>query len=371
MAYRELYAFLPGLSSEIGHIFHYHLSVQKAMNLIGWKYTAFVPKETLISPLPLDWLPRLAKDRWDGPKGVVRRLKVLFANIVPFRRIFQSIEKKDTAVVFLEHFELQHLASLFFALLFVKKPQFHFWILHRFFFGKRHFKTMIYRFFHWYLEKKFDSAQIKYLTDSELLAREQEKVFCRPISIVPIPHTQEIKGKKSADSSFFLWWPGGSIREDKGLSKIRYLVELLKTRPEMQLVVAETAKSFFTSWEQVLFIPTQLSQEEYLGWMQRVDLILLPYSSSDYSHRTSGIFVEAISAGVIVAVSKDTWMAYELEKFGLHQLVFHWEEENILEKLYQLRREREILEKLQSMRSQYLSFHSEKGFSSALQKLSK
>ena len=56
----------------------------------------------------------------------------------------------------------------------------------------------------------------------------------------------------------------------------------------------------------------------------RYDFVLLPYDKKIYAECNLGIFVEAIVAGKITLVSADTWMAYELNKFKLTELVIDW-----------------------------------------------
>lgn len=101
--------------------------------------------------------------------------------------------------------------------------------------------------------------------------------------------------------------------------------------------------------------------------MQRASFVLLPHRPETYGKRTSGIFVEAVAAGAIPLVSKGTWMAYELKKFGVQASLFDWEKEDLFAKLRAPFPDREaLLEMAQS----YRSFHSEKGFAEALQKIS-
>lgn len=365
---KHVHALLPRLFSEIGHIFHYHVAVQRALSLVGWTYTAYIPKKTKLTIVPEKWFSVLANDTSDQSRGFWLKLKFLVANVLPLYKICRTIEKESAAILFIEHFDLHHLVSLGVALFFLK-PQFHFWMLHRYELENRRFKAMLYRFFLRYMCKKLGNAKVKCLTDSELLAKSLKNNLQYPISIVPIPHT-EGNGKNRKNKEYLqFWWPGGLVREDKGLSKIQKLLLLMKDKQGIRMVTAESSRQIFTSHPKVDFIPTFLTREDYITWMQSADLILLPYSGRDYAKRTSGIFVEAVSFGAIPITTKGTWMAYELGKFQLSELTFDWEEPNFLDLLCCLLENGDMKIKLQRMRSHYRRYHCPEGFMAALQSI--
>lgn len=364
----SLHAILPRLSSKLGHIFHYHEALQEGLNANQWCYTAYIPKKADIFPLPSNWNAVLANDIADSSKSFFQKLTILFANIVPFWKIFRSFKKDKRAVVFIEHFELQHLASFFLVLLCLR-PKFQFWILFRYEFEEKKLKLFLTRLFLRFLEWKL--IRIKCLTDSDLLAEVLEKELMKPIFVVPIPHTDQghVENRKKASNRKLFWWPGGLIREDKGLSKIGHLLGLLKTNDQIQILVAEKARDIFGMNPSLQYISTHLSRREYVEWIQNVDLILLPYLSSDYSRRTSGIFVEAIFLGAIPVVTKGTWMAYELNKFNLPELTFDWTETNLLERLTNITIDDKLQSKLAHMRSKYQQFHTRQGLAATFDKI--
>ncbi len=337
---------------------------------MGWSYFAFFPKKAEIaSSVPSHWTSCLAHDQSDGRQGFFLRIKTLLANVLPFRKVFQSIERNEQAIVFLEHFELAHLVSITIALFFLK-PRFRFWILHRYDLENRRTKSFLLRLFHLMLCRKLKN-RVRCLTDSDLLARALEKRLFHPFTVVPIPHTEQARKTQtsSIDAPLLFWWPGGLIREDKGLITIQKLVSSMKERSDIRLVMAEKAKGAVSQESSVCFVPTVLSREEYVEWMQRANLILLPYFREDYRYRTSGIFVEAISMGAIPVVTQGTWMAYELGKFGLSELIFDWDETDLINRLCTLCSDQKVAGKLQVMRSHYHEFHSEQGFATALAKI--
>jgi glycosyltransferase involved in cell wall biosynthesis len=55
--------------------------------------------------------------------------------------------------------------------------------------------------------------------------------------------------------------------------------------------------------------------ETYRRFLQRAQIVLLPYAKEFYGWASSGIFSEAMSLGKVVIVTADTWPALQLEKF--------------------------------------------------------
>lgn len=364
-----IHALLPRLISELGHIFAYHLSVQNTVQWVGWNYIAYLPKKTKVSPLPKGWKAVLANDVLEESKTYLQRLGIFLGNIGPFRTIFKSIESKASEIIFIEHFELQHLASLVVSLVFLK-PKFHFWILFRYELEGKSIKAAICRCFLSYMCQKLGKEKVKCLTDSTLLAKSLEKDLQFPFVVIPIPHTEKTLGReKQKISKYQFWWPGGLLREEKGLSKIGLLIHLLKERDDIKVIVAEQARKLFKNSSNLHFVDNFLSRSEYVGWMEAADLILLPYSGRDYSQRTSGIFVEAISLGAIPVTTEGTWMAYELMQFELGELIFKWDESDLLDRLVHLPNNSQVRKKIEKMQSHYQKFHSPEGFISVIQKI--
>lgn len=368
---KEIHALLPRLISKAGHIFEYHRSVEKALKSFGWDYKAYAPKKTAVSPLPSEWRAVLANDLLESPKNAFLRLKIFISNIFPMRKIFKQIENRDSAVVFIEHFELQHLASIATALFF-QRPKFQFWILFRYEFENKRIKALLCRIFLNFMGWKLGSGKLKCLTDSDLLSESLCKNLKRPISVLPIPHTEGcVGGEPKKEGGQIWWWPGGFVREDKGLSKVQHLVSLLKGRDDVRVVAAEKARECFADSSRVCFVSDFLPRDQYVRWMQNADLILLPYLGKAYSQSTSGIFVEAICLGGIPVVTKGTWMAYELQKFSLSLLIFEWDEPGLIDRLAQIRENTDLEIELNRMRSHYRTFHCLSGFAAMAERISR
>ena len=120
---------------------------------------------------------------------------------------------------------------------------------------------------------------------------------------------------------------------------------------------------------EIVYLRSGLSQKEYKEMMELSDFIVLPYDPISYCRRTSGILMEAVVAGKTPFVQAGSWLAYELQKNDLPELLVNWEDGDIFEKMLQLSQDEGIEGKLKTLRKKYLSFHSVENYSAKLQKL--
>ncbi len=97
------------------------------------------------------------------------------------------------------------------------------------------------------------------------------------------------------------------------------------------------------------------------------DVILLPYDSAIYAARTSGIFCEAISAGKLTVVIDGIWIASELRRHKLDELIIDRHGDNLAERVFQLHEDAEVRRKIVEMQMAYRALHNTHGFTSALE----
>ncbi len=69
--------------------------------------------------------------------------------------------------------------------------------------------------------------------------------------------------------------------------------------------------------ELVTLLMQPLSPTDYRELVLRSDIILLPYDNTAYSARSSGIFTEALVAGIPVIVPQNSWMSSQLNEFKI------------------------------------------------------
>ena len=61
----------------------------------------------------------------------------------------------------------------------------------------------------------------------------------------------------------------------------------------------------------------EISDERYLQLLRSSDVLWLPYSPNPFRYRTSGMFVDAAITGIPVVCPRNTWMADQIDKFGV------------------------------------------------------
>jgi hypothetical protein len=356
-----IYSIIVSLKNELGHFFEYNLAFTKAAKINNFKHIKIIPKSCNIPNMDKTWQKEIYAI---NHKNKLKNLK----NIFPFIRIFKKIKKEKNGIIFLDDFNIIILLLVFLAAIIVK-PKSQLWLLHRFEYNKTFLNGKGYKIIQYLLEKAFSKKKIKFLTDSTLIKNINGYFFNRKFHVLPIPHVYFSDEKKILDKNFkYFWWPGGLIRKEKGLDHIINLVNLLENKENIKIVLAETAKEFIKS-NNTIFIPTNLSRKEYESWMISSDLILLPYISNLYRYRTSGIFVEAIIAGAIPIVNKNTWMSYELSKYNLENLSIDWSNKDVVKKLNFILENNSIHNKLLSMKKDYKKIHSIENYALVLKSI--
>ena len=367
----RFYSLLPALKNEIGHNYPYTLSVSKAATLNGWQHRVLLPKNCSINNLPSFWEKNLACSYGVGQNTKRERLSHVVRNFFPFLKFLRALKKNQEGkkILFLEHFGLLDLPLLFFTFL-LSRPKINLWLFYRFSsedFGK---KIWVFKWFHFLLKTILGKKQLKLLTDSEIIASKLKTYFGQDLKVMPIPHTTCIADFQNLalpkDKNLF-WWPGGLIREEKGLKQIQIISKKLnKSNHSCKLYVAEKAKRFLQTHEKLIFVKNDLNAKEYAKLMNRAGLVLLPYFKENYQSRTSGIFVEAVIAGSLPAVTAGTWMAYELNRFDLSELIIDWARKDLLEYLAGLHKNKIVQKKFIKMQTHYLKYHSVKNYAEAM-----
>src|SRR3989338_8484278 len=144
--------------------------------------------------------------------------------LVLYQNLLEYLERQEgESILFFESFNTFYLYALAQILKKRKRP-FHLWILYRaephqiFFKGKRE-KGLIKKLEH-LLEKR-----VRFFCDTELLKASWESFLKRPVTLLPIPHTEKKEETFIERKEFILYWPG-IPRRPKGLA---YIQEMVKT----------------------------------------------------------------------------------------------------------------------------------------------
>ena len=79
-------------------------------------------------------------------------------------------------------------------------------------------------------------------------------------------------------------------------------------------------------------ICSNMSNAQYLEYISKVDIVLLPYEAKDYRFQSSSVFVDAIIAGAATLVASGSWMANELGKINAGMTYENGNHQSFLEK---------------------------------------
>jgi len=193
--------------------------------------------------------------------------------------------------------------------------------------------------------------RVNYFTDSQLLKKEYEKLLTKAVEVLPIPvfpfplniGKAAIERIPALNDKTVVSYVGGA-RFNKGFDIFVEAVERLSMDDEIKQRIlfisqldihpqtlqdreavskaAQKLKSLSGEVDNVKIIYGVLSEADYYGLLQQSHIIVLPYRDEAYKTATANILVEAILLGRVPLVSSNTWMAYELSKCGLGDLVF-------------------------------------------------
>ncbi|QUS59785.1 glycosyltransferase [Synechocystis sp. PCC 7338] len=329
---------IPHLMRGQGHIVPYHGAVRRSVECLGWQYQAWVPQDTdpnleeIGDRLHRVLLPEDLEAEGSMVAKLTRLPKAMECGNVLAQQLKPLLNNGENrpVILFLERFIHFQLFAVWWGLRQLSPParqRLHFWILYR---RDVHLDQTrsLYHGLHQRLRKLLPPPQCQFLTDSEPLGRSLQDYFRQPFTVMPIPHTDfaEVVPLSIQADPILCWWPGAP-REEKGWSVMRSLVSSpWHNSPKLQIIaaVASGLKSNSEGIE-VHLIGDRLTRGEYTNWLNKAQIILLPYDPEAYAERTSGIFTEAIIAERIPLASPGTWMARELNQYGLNSLVMDWQ----------------------------------------------
>jgi glycosyltransferase involved in cell wall biosynthesis len=79
----------------------------------------------------------------------------------------------------------------------------------------------------------------------------------------------------------------------------------------------------------ITLVTEALSSESYSSLLLAADVVIIPYDPAAYRARSSGVFAEAMAAGIPVIVPEGTWMAEELRRAGGESGVIYRESQHL------------------------------------------
>jgi glycosyltransferase involved in cell wall biosynthesis len=168
------------------------------------------------------------------------------------------------------------------------------------------------------------------MADSEGLIAEYEEISSLDFILAPIPHAaREIEIRDHPEGRAVNITYAGEARYHKGFHLLPWLIRGVErsqyaelARFTIQTFCGDPHALFFKQAMAkidsscVALVPEQLDEREYQLLLDQADVILAPYLIDNYYVQTSGIYAEAIAMGKPVVVSRGTWMASQIHRFG-------------------------------------------------------
>lgn len=367
----RLISFLFALDTERGHLFAYNKTVGEAVRQAGWEHAAAVRAAARVAERPPGWNFCLGTPRprfgW-RPMQLVEKLWTLFTSLQHYLNA-QATQPRPL-ILFLEWFDLVHILPFCLALWCMpRREAMQVWVLYRLE-VRPGWQNWYLHLLHAIVRRKLGAPALRLLSDSEVVAETMHAVFGLPVTLMPIPHTEPPAATPPARASakLVLWFPGLAMLE-KG-SDIAQRLAGLATPEAAQCALAITDNITMPRTPggcEVIALPPVLPRADYLSWMHTADLVALPYDPNVYAARTSGIFVEAITAGRMPLTTAGTWMAHELMRHNLPELIVDWAHPNVWGVLLALHTDATVRAKLAAMRAAYAQFHTVPSFARVAQ----
>ena len=183
-------------------------------------------------------------------------------------------------------------------------------------------------------DKQFKKGSYSYYTDTEELTTRYNKLGFGSFTTLPIPIDETLNIKKQKHQPPFVISYLGDAREEKGFHLLPDLISALRSagfdekrvrfRVQANLPLcgstskAVRAKAKLTNYQHagVEILDGPFDSETYHQIILASDVILIPYSPRSYAARSSGIFAEALAAGVPTVYPEGSWMAKSQVRSG-------------------------------------------------------
>jgi glycosyltransferase involved in cell wall biosynthesis len=177
---------------------------------------------------------------------------------------------------------------------------------------------------------RLDASRLLFYTDSEDLTIQYNRLDACRFKTLPIPHTRHGGASSQHPNKTLCVAYLGDARVEKGYQHLPYIVRSLRddlvasqrVRFEFQsnFPSSDGEREVVTAWRELQHYPPDmvrlvtrtLSTEAYEHFLDRADIILMPYDPKRYASRNSGILAEALAAGKPVVVPAGTWMARQV-----------------------------------------------------------
>jgi hypothetical protein len=365
------------LDSELGHMYAYNQSVGEAAHMIGWEHHAVARAAARVATVPENWNLCLGTQNNHFRRRPLVQIEKLYKLIRSLVTVLGAYRAQTRPIIFLlEWFDPVHLLALCLALLLSPRGRnWYVWILHRFELSPG--LTRLYRMLHAVIIWRIGTGRLVLFSESDLVVNSFGQNYHQTGFVLPMPQIASPgeRAKPPApdrrmENRLVCWWPGQPASA-KGLDILTKLAQIKAPEAAHFCLVAD-AGALLTPAPggcEVISLPSGMSRAEYVGWLRRMDLALLPYSPTVYATRTSGPFADALAAGKPPVVTDGTWMAHELRQHGLDELILDWDSPTILADLLRVARDPQVPAKLARMQAAYADYHSVAGYARVIQRV--
>ncbi|MDG2166335.1 MAG: glycosyltransferase [Opitutales bacterium] len=166
-------------------------------------------------------------------------------------------------------------------------------------------------------------SQVQFLSDSQPLAREFEKLSNFKFNVVGVqveyfnskPNIKTTDDLKNVPIFLF----AGNARPEKGLGLLPDAIDLYFDSGRDAQIVVQSLKfadavvaERLRKHSNVTILDKSLFGQRYFDFLGQGDVVVLPYDPVYYHLRTSHIFAESLGIGCPVITSSGTWMEEEL-----------------------------------------------------------
>jgi glycosyltransferase involved in cell wall biosynthesis len=323
----------PNLKDTLGHYLEYDAAVVDGLRASGAR-PILLAHRTVASEITdtIGARPTFRDDIWAGADrpGRWSAAQANLRFLSDLLRAMRSQKPGPNAVCFVHTFiNRQFLALAILPLLLFRHRSYRFIYLFRyqaaFYFGR--FPGLGFRLLEWLARRR----TIRLASDSDRLAADLQRLTRLPVEVLPIPHVPPAARSDAAPMQEHRchFVSLGNARDEKGILEIfaairwlrdtgqlpgcRFTLQCNDAVPEIAAAIAAFRDE---NLPQCRLLFSKLATTAYYDLLWDADIVLLPYWRSIYASRTSGVFMEALSAGKPVIATEDTWMADQLLQHG-------------------------------------------------------
>ncbi|HEX5445131.1 MAG TPA: hypothetical protein VFW87_14930 [Pirellulales bacterium] len=182
-------------------------------------------------------------------------------------------------------------------------------------------------------QERLHGVRVYFYTDTDQLTEQYNRLGVVPFTTLPVPVDAAYRAgaADAGDNGTLEIAYAGDARPEKGYHHLPRLVQDVwhdcvangkasfriqsnfnTPHGEPAAIVARSQLAAFAP-EKVRLLLAPLTSDDYRQLVVRSDLMLVLYHRDNYYARSSGVFVEALAAGIPVVAPAGSWMASELE----------------------------------------------------------